>query len=46
MIREEKYKEDAGEIVGLRFGFLGAGAVEQVKMKNGNGELVYDDEFK
>ncbi len=46
LVREETYKEDAGEVVGLRFGFLGAGAVGQVKLLDGNKGLVYDDEFK
>lgn len=40
LIRQEKYKEDAGEVVGLRFSFLGAGAVKQIKLLDQNGEDV------
>ena len=39
MIREEAYKEDAGEVVGLRFSFLGAGAVKDIKISDGNGNI-------
>ena len=35
LIRQETYKEDAGEVVGLRFSFLGAGAVKNVRLMNG-----------
>ena len=37
MIRQEIYKEDAGEVVGLRYSFLGAGAVKDIKLSDGNG---------
>ncbi len=37
LIRQETYKEDAGEVVGLRFSFLGAGAVKNVKLSDGKG---------
>jgi hypothetical protein len=40
LIRQETYKEDAGEVVGLRFSFLGAGAVKNVRLLNGK-ETVY-----
>ncbi len=43
LIREETYKEDAGEVVGLRFSFLGAGTVKNVKLLNGKQESVYKD---
>ena len=46
MIREEVYKEDAGEVVGLRFSFLGAGAIKYVTLKNDKGEIKFSDEFK
>jgi hypothetical protein len=42
LIRQETYKEDAGEVVGLRFSFLGAGAVKNVRLLNGK-ETVYKD---
>jgi len=38
LIRQETYKEDAGEVVGLRFSFLGAGAVKNIKLSDGNGD--------
>ena len=41
LIRQEIYKEDAGEVVGLRFSFLGAGAVKNVKLMNEKGADVY-----
>lgn len=37
LIRTETYKDDAGEIVGLRFGFLGAGAVKNIKLTDDKG---------
>jgi hypothetical protein len=42
LIRQETYKEDAGEVVGLRFSFLGAGAVKNVRLLNAK-EIVYKD---
>jgi hypothetical protein len=42
LIRQETYKEDAGEVVGIRFSFLGAGAVKNVRLLNGK-ETVYKD---
>lgn len=41
LIRQETYKEDAGEVVGLRFSFLGAGAVKNIKLSNIEGLNVY-----
>ncbi len=46
LIRQETYKKDAGEVVGLRFSFLGAGAVKDIKLMNGAGVSVYNDNFK
>ena len=43
LIRQETYKEDAGEVVGVRFSFLGAGAVKNIKLLNGKEENVYKD---
>jgi len=40
LVRQETYKEDAGEVVGLRFSFLGAGAVKNIRLLNGK-EKVY-----
>jgi hypothetical protein len=43
LIRQETYKADAGEVVGLRFSFLGAGAVKNIKLLDGKEETVYND---
>jgi len=43
LIREEVYKEDAGEVVGFRFSFLGAGAVKNLKLTDANGVIQYKD---
>jgi len=43
LIRQETYKESAGEVVGLRFSFLGAGSVKNVKLLDGEGTKVYSD---
>jgi hypothetical protein len=43
LIQQETYKEDAGEIVGFRFSFLGAGAVKNIKLSDGNGNSQYKD---
>lgn len=43
LVRQETYKADAGEVVGLRFSFLGAGAVKNIKLLNGKEENVYKD---
>ncbi len=45
LIRQETYKESAGEVVGLRFSFLGAGAVKNVKLLDGEGANIYSDMF-
>jgi hypothetical protein len=41
LVRQETYKEDAGEVVGIRFSFLGSGAVKNIKLLNGKEEKVY-----
>lgn len=41
LVRQETYKADAGEVVGLRFSFLGAGAAKNIKLLNGKEEKVY-----
>jgi hypothetical protein len=32
-------------VMGLNFNFMGTGAIDYVKLKNGEGKLVYEDEF-
>ncbi len=39
------FKNDFGKMVGLVFNFAGTGAVDYVKLKNGEGKMVYEDEF-
>ena len=46
LIREVDYQQDAGEIVGLRFSFLGAGAVKYVNLLNEQGNSVYKEKFE
>jgi hypothetical protein len=41
LIRQETYKADAGEVVGIRFSFLGAGAIRNIKLLDGKEEKVY-----
>jgi len=31
--------------MGLNYNFTGTGAIDYVKLKNGEGKLVYEDEF-
>lgn len=40
------FKEDFGKIVGLVCNFGGTGAIDYVKMKNGDGKMVYEEEFE
>jgi hypothetical protein len=39
------FKNDFGKIVGLVYNFLGTGAVDYVRLTNGENKLVYEDEF-
>jgi hypothetical protein len=39
------FKNDFGKIMGLNYSFTGTGAIDYVKLKNGEGQLVYEDEF-
>ena len=39
------FKNDFGKVVGLNYSFAGTGAIDFVKLKNGDGQLVYEDEF-
>jgi len=39
------YKQDFGKIVGLNYNFGGTGAVDYVRLFNGDNELVYSDDF-
>ena len=39
------FKNDFGKIVGLVYNFTGTGAVDYVKLMNGENKLVYEDNF-
>jgi hypothetical protein len=39
------YKKDFGKIVGLAYNFIGTGAIDYVRLTDGNDKLVYADEF-
>ena len=39
------FKNDFGKIVGLVYNFEGTGAIDYVKLRNGENKLVLDDEF-
>ena len=39
------FKNDFGKVVGLVYNFIGTGAVNYVKLKNGENKLVYEDNF-
>jgi hypothetical protein len=39
------YKKDFGKIVGLVYHFNGTGAIDYVRLTNGDNKLVYSDEF-
>lgn len=39
------YQKDFGKVVGLSYNFTGTGAIDYVRLHNGAGKLVYEDEF-
>jgi len=39
------FKNDFGKVVGLNYSFAGTGAIDYLRLKNGEGKLVYEDEF-
>jgi hypothetical protein len=39
------FKNDFGKVMGVNYSFTGARAINYVKLKNGKGKLVYEDEF-
>jgi len=39
------FKNDFGKVVGLNYSFTGTGAIDYLRLKNGEGKLVYEDEF-
>jgi hypothetical protein len=45
LVHEATYTEDLGQLVGIRYRFLGAGQVDYWNLETGDGEDVYSDEF-
>jgi len=39
------FQKDFGKVVGLVYNFEGTGAIDYVKLRNGENRLVFDDEF-
>lgn len=39
------FNNDFGKVVGLAFNFTGTGAIDYVRLKNGENKLVFEDEF-
>jgi hypothetical protein len=39
------FKDDFGKIVGLTYNFLGTGAVDYVRLNNGDDKMVFEDDF-
>jgi hypothetical protein len=46
LLREASYTTNAGDIVGLRYGFLGAGSVDQIRISDKEGKVVYSENFQ
>lgn len=46
LIFEDEFEEDPGKVVGIRYRFLGSGAVDYVRLRNGAGMMVLEDEFE
>lgn len=45
LIYETSYNEPVGTIMGINFRFHGAGAVDYVRLKDAEGNVVFEDEF-
>lgn len=45
VIYEGEFAENPGEIVGVRYRFLGNGVVDYLRLKNGDNNVVLEDEF-
>lgn len=45
LLREAAYHQNAGDIVGIRYSFLGAGSVDYLKFIKENGEVAYENYF-
>ncbi|MCF7567821.1 hypothetical protein L3X37_05510 [Sabulilitoribacter arenilitoris] len=45
-IFSSKYNEEVGDLVGIRYKFLGAGEVKHINLLNAKGETILKDNFK
>lgn len=45
IIFEGEFEEDPGDVVGIRYRFLGNGVVDYLRLKNGDNNMVLEDEF-
>lgn len=45
VVFRETYKEDYGDIMALIYSFDGTGSLDYVRMADGNGEAVFEDDF-
>src|SRR5690606_19053751 len=45
VVFRETYKEDYGDIMALIYSFDGTGSLDHIKMANGNGNIVFEDDF-
>ncbi len=45
LISKQSYQEDAGNVVGFRYSFLGAGKVDYLKLSDKSGNLVFEERF-
>ena len=45
LLKESSFKTDAGQVVGLRYRFLGSGSIDAIKIQNENGNVVFAENF-
>ena len=43
---EEVFKEDLGRIKGLVYAFDGTGSIDHTRLEDGDGELVFENDFE
>ncbi len=46
LIRSATYSKNAGDIVGIRYSFLGAGTVDRLLLRDEKGNVAYQETFK
>lgn len=45
LVYQVPVKKDIGNVIGLRYGFEGTGAIYSVKLQRGDGETVFEEKF-